>query len=236
MSEAYGKTAAIVLAGGTGTRMGSAVPKQYMPLMGQPVLCYSLQAFENSPLVDEIILVAEKEAEEHLVNFKFDKLRCRVEGGAERFWSVAYGLRACDQDTAYVLIHDGARPLLDEGIIERTLAGAKQAGGAVAAMPVKDTIKRVNAEGFAIETPDRKALWQMQTPQTFSYPLIFSSYNKLVQQSPLPSVTDDAEVAELMSGHQSLMVEGSYRNIKLTTPEDLLIAEAFLKEARPAHP
>lgn len=226
---------AIVLAAGQGKRMQSKVPKQYMTLQGYPVLYHALRAFQQS-FVDEIILVAGADEisycqKEIVDRYNFNKVKKVVSGGKERFHSVYEGLKSCE-NTDYVLIHDGARPLVTEEIMARTLAAAREYGAAVAAMPVKDTIKIADEQGFVADTPSRSSLWMMQTPQTFSCPLIQKAYRILMEQEknghPV-SVTDDAMVLEQISGGRIRLVEGSYENIKITTPSDLKIAEIFLK-------
>lgn len=224
------KYTAIVLAAGVGKRMNSKIQKQYMLLGGKPVLFYALDAFEKSR-VDEIILVVGKGEIEYcrkeiVVKYKFHKVTKIVEGGKERYHSVYEGLKA--MDTAdYVLIHDGARPFLDQQILTRTMEAVKQYQACVVGMPVKDTIKITTEDGFSKETPERKHVWMIQTPQCFSYPLIFDAYQKMLQNEDA-TITDDAMVLEKVKGLPVKMVEGSYRNIKITTPEDLLVAGAYL--------
>ena len=158
-----------------------------------------------------------------------------MEGGAERYDSVYHGLCAIDK-TDYVLIHDGARPFVDNEIILRSMEAAKAYQACVVGMPVKDTIKVIDEKEFAKETPDRETLWMIQTPQAFSYPLIYESYktlhNSLTEAKQSISseeikVTDDAMVVELFSDVSVKLVRGSYQNIKITTPEDLRVAEVF---------
>ena len=224
------KYTAIVLAAGVGKRMNSKIQKQYMLLGGKPVLFYALDAFEKSR-VDEIILVVGKGEIEYcrkeiVEKYKFHKVTKIVDGGKERYHSVYEGLKA--MDTAdYVLIHDGARPFLDQQILTRTMEAVKQYQACVVGMPVKDTIKITTEDGFSKETPERKHVWMIQTPQCFSYPLIFDAYQKMLQNEDA-TITDDAMVLEKVKGLPVKMVEGSYRNIKITTPEDLLVAGAYL--------
>ena len=226
------KYTAIVLAAGVGKRMNSKIQKQYMLLGGNPVLFYALDAFEKSR-VDEIILVVGKGEIEYcrkeiVEKYKFHKVTKIVEGGKERYHSVYEGLKA--MDTAdYVLIHDGARPFLDQQILTRTMEAVKQYQACVVGMPVKDTIKITTEDGFSKETPERKHVWMIQTPQCFSYSLIFDAYQKMLQNEDA-TITDDAMVLEKVKGLPVKMVEGSYRNIKITTPEDLLVAEAYLDD------
>lgn len=234
MSTEKEKNAAIVLAAGSGSRMHSDIPKQYLDLCGKEVLAWSLLAFEKAEEVSEIVLVcSEKDIpfcrESIVEKYGISKVKMIVPGGAERYLSVWAGLQALDTDTDYVLIHDGARPLVDGGIICRTLEKAKIYSASVAAMPVKDTIKVSSSAGFADHTPDRKTLWQVQTPQVFSYGLVYGAYRDLVREGRT-DVTDDAMVVETMRQVRCYLAEGSYRNIKITTPEDLLIARALLDE------
>ncbi|WP_343248314.1 2-C-methyl-D-erythritol 4-phosphate cytidylyltransferase [Diplocloster hominis] len=222
---------AIVLAAGKGKRMGSEIQKQYLLLNGKPMIWYSLDTFQKCELIDEIILVTGAGEEEYcrreiVEKYRFSKVVSVIPGGRERYHSVANGLHAiseCD----YVFIHDGARPFLTGDIIDRVYAAVKKYQACVVGMPVKDTIKVVDSQSFAVDTPDRSALWLIQTPQVFSYELIRKAYDLLLEQGDEAAVTDDAMVAELLLGTRVKLVEGSYRNIKVTTPEDLKIAEAF---------
>lgn len=232
------KTTAIVLAAGQGKRMGSDVAKQFLLLDGKPVLYYSLKNFEES-LVDDVILVTgdgmKDYCRENIVEkYGFQKVRAIVTGGKERYHSVAYGLRAVEAGCDYVLIHDGARPFADPSIIERGVEAVQKYGACVVGMPVKDTIKISDENGFCESTPNRNRVWMIQTPQIFSYPLIHGAYEKLLQEEKHllekgVAITDDAMVAELFTDQKVKFVEGSYQNIKLTTPEDLKVAEVFLK-------
>lgn len=229
------RNTAIVLAAGQGKRMHSKIQKQFMELDGMPVLCYSLRCFQESPLIRDIILVAGEEyvswcKEEIVEKYGFSKVSSVVCGGKERYDSVYEGLRAC-KNTEYVLIHDGARPFIDQEIIERGLAAATQTGASVVGMPSKDTVKIADAEGNVSETPDRSSVWIVQTPQIFQYPLIYGAYTS-IREKDMKGITDDAMVAEHETGVKIRFSEGSYRNIKITTPEDLVIAEAFLRKNR----
>lgn len=221
---------AIVLAAGSGRRMHSDVPKQFLELNGRPVLSYSLAAFQNHPDIDEIVLVTSAGymtfCEEQIVKpFRFDKVKHIVPGGKERTDSVYEGLLAageCD----YVLIHDGARPFLTGEMIDRCIEGAVKHGAAVAAVPSKDTVKLSDENGFVSETPDRNYVWTIQTPQAFSYPLVLKAHEEMYRQGLL-GLTDDASVVERTTGIKVKLVEGSYRNIKITTQEDMRIAAAL---------
>lgn len=229
------KTVAIVLAAGRGKRMQSDVAKQYLLVRNKPVLYYSLKAFQDS-LVDEIILVtAESEIayckDEIVEKYEFSKVSQIVAGGKERYHSVHNGLKAC-KDVDIVLIHDGARPFVDDAIIARNINMVKEYGACVTGMPVKDTIKISDAEGFVQETPRRDLIWAIQTPQTFRYDLIRNAYDTFLNNEEVNcksyNVTDDAMVAELFGGLKVKLVEGSYNNVKITTPEDMVLAEAIL--------
>lgn len=225
---------AVILAGGRGSRMHSDIQKQYMLLDGRPLIAYALEAFERSCADDLVLVTGAGEAEfvqkEILPPLGLTKLRSIVTGGKERYHSVYEGLKAlrnCD----YVLIHDGARPLVTEAVISRAVQAAVQNDACVVGMPVKDTIKVADAHGFAESTPDRSLLWQVQTPQAFAYPLVRGAYDRLMADETLQKgITDDAMVVEHLSGTKVRLVEGSYENLKVTTPEDLVLAEALLKK------
>ena len=224
--ETYG---AVVLAAGKGKRMHSAVQKQFLMLGGKPVIFYSLEQFEQCPFIKEIVLVTGEEEidycrKEIVEKFDFQKVKKIVAGGAERFLSVYNGLKACTCD--FVYIHDGARPFVDQAILERTREDVKRYGACVAGMPVKDTIKISDGDGYADVTPPRSRVWMVQTPQVFAYSCIKDAYDKLIADGRI-DVTDDAMVLECMTGQKTKLTLGSYENIKITTPEDLEIAEVF---------
>ncbi len=225
------KYAAIVLAAGSGKRMNSQVHKQYLIIQDRPVLYYSLKAFEDSA-VDEIVLVVGKGEEEFcrkeiVDKYGISKVKAIVEGGKERYHSVFEGLKQTS-DADYVLIHDGARPFVNQDIIRRCMQEVQKYQVCVVGMPVKDTIKIADEEGYAKQTPDRKNVWMIQTPQTFSYALIYEAYEEMLKTEDT-AITDDAMVLERIKGKKSKLIEGSYRNIKITTPEDLLIANVYLQ-------
>lgn len=225
------KYTAIVLAAGSGKRMNSKVHKQYLIIQDRPVLYYSLKAFEDSA-VDEIVLVVGKGEEkfcrkEIVDKYGISKVKAIVEGGKERYHSVFEGLKQTS-DANYVLIHDGARPFVNQDIIRRCMQEVQKYQACVVGMPVKDTIKIADEEGYAKQTPDRKNVWMIQTPQTFSYALIYEAYEEMLKTEDT-AITDDAMVLERIKGKKSKLIEGSYRNIKITTPEDLLIANVYLQ-------
>lgn len=225
------KYAAIVLAAGSGKRMNSQVHKQYLIIQDRPVLYYSLKEFQDSA-VDEIVLVVGKGEEkfcrkEIVDKYGISKVKAIVEGGKERYHSVFEGLKQTS-DADYVLIHDGARPFVNQDIIRRCMQEVQKYQACVVGMPVKDTIKIADEGGYAKQTPDRKNVWMIQTPQTFSYALIYEAYEEMLKTEDT-AITDDAMVLERIKGKKSKLIEGSYRNIKITTPEDLLIANVYLQ-------
>ena len=226
------KCTAIVLAAGQGKRMGTKVQKQYLEISGKPVLFYSLDVFQKSDIIDDIILVVGENQEEYcreeiVEKFHITKVRKIVNGGAERYHSVWNGLQQITED-GYVFIHDGARPFVTEEILLRAYETVKKEKACVVGMLVKDTIKIADDEGFAKETPNRSHVWMVQTPQVFETFLIKSAYSLLMEQEII-QVTDDAMVVETMLKRNVKLVEGSYENIKITTPEDLKIAEIFVR-------
>lgn len=222
---------AIVLSAGKGSRMNSDVHKQYLMLAGKPVIAYALEAFERSKVNDIILVVGEGEEDycraEIVEKYGLKKVKTIVRGGKERYHSVFQGLKAAGK-TDYVLIHDGARPLLSDAIISRMMEAVRVKHACVAGMHVKDTIKITNDKDEVQMTPERKNVWMVQTPQAFSYPLICDAYEKIMKQEDV-TITDDAMVVEKMCNIPVSLVEGSYTNIKITTPEDIVIAEAILK-------
>lgn len=220
---------AIVLAAGQGKRMGTKIHKQYLLLQDKPVLYYSLKTFQNSDLIDEIYLVTghgeEKYCEETIVKpFGFTKVTHILEGGAERYHSVWNALKHIED--GYVFIHDGARPFISEDIIERAYESVRENDACVIGMPVKDTIKIADDENNVAETPDRSRVWMVQTPQVFNTDLVKEAYRRLMEKENV-AVTDDAMVVETFMEHSVKLVQGSYENIKITTPEDLKIGEVF---------
>lgn len=262
---------AVILAGGSGSRMKSDVAKQFMLLDGKPLLWYSLRAVQQSEIIDDCILVAGRvdadrgPAEELdyvrreiVEKYGFTKVAAIVAGGSERCWSVenamslirdSKGQGGILDKTEYVFIHDSARPFLTEEILRRIYEAVQRYHACVAAMPSKDTVKLADEECFAASTPNRDCVWTIQTPQVFEADLITEAYKRLSLQyrtsdieagtnqattsgvsESRPPVTDDASVVERFTDIKVKLVEGSYRNIKITTPEDMKIAEALLKQ------
>ena len=225
------KYSAVVLAAGSGKRMGLDVKKQYMEMFGKPLLFYTLEAFEKSD-VDEIIVVTAAEdvsyvKEEIIEHFGFQKVSSITIGGKERYHSVYEGLKKCSGD--YVLIHDGARAFVTEEIISRAMEGAKKYKAAVVGMPSKDTVKISDDDGFVLETPDRSNVWVIQTPQAFELQLVKKAYEDILK-GDTTGVTDDAMVVEKMTDQKVKFIEGSYDNIKVTTKEDIFVGENILKK------
>ncbi|MGN8632436.1 2-C-methyl-D-erythritol 4-phosphate cytidylyltransferase [Blautia sp. HCP3S3_G3] len=226
------KCTAIVLAAGQGKRMNSSIQKQFLEIKGYPVLYYSLKCFQDSPLIGEIVLVTSENAvsycrSEIVKKYGFSKVTGIIAGGKERYDSVYAGLLACGE-CEYVFIHDGARPFISEEILERGLTGVQETGACVIGMPSKDTVKIADEDGFVKETPDRKNVWTIQTPQIFSYRLIRDAHES-IRKKDMSAITDDAMVVEQETGVRVRLAEGSYQNIKITTPEDLVVAESFLE-------
>lgn len=235
------KTAAVVLAAGRGTRMKSDIPKQFMPLEGRPVIYYALKVFQDS-FIDEIVLVTDPSEEkfcreEVIEKYGLTKVKKIAYGGSERYYSVANGLSCVSADAEYIFIHDGARPFVTPQILEDAYANVCEHRACVAAMPVKDTIKIADENGFVVSTPRRDRVWQMQTPQVFEASLIRSAYEQLVQEADRltadgVSITDDAMVVEYLMKQPVKLFRASYENIKLTTPEDMLIAAELLRKTQ----
>ncbi|KAG8368946.1 hypothetical protein BUALT_Bualt15G0099200 [Buddleja alternifolia] len=220
----------ILLAGGKGKRMGASMPKQYLPLLGQPIALYSFYTFSKMPQVKEIVVVCDpsyqdifEDAKENIhVDLKF------ALPGKERQDSVYSGLEAIDSNSELVCIHDSARPLVLAGDVAKVLNDGWHIGAAVLGVPAKATIKEANSESFVVKTLDRKTLWEMQTPQVIKPDLLKKGF-ELVNREGL-EVTDDVSIVEHMK-HPVYITEGSYTNIKVTTPDDLLLAERILNTA-----
>lgn len=207
------------------------IDKMFAPLGGLPLLAHCLNSYNESPSVHSISVATSprsvERVKELIIKHDFDKVECVVAGGARRQDSVLNALLNLD-GSDIVLIHDGARPFIDEEVIERAVAVARESAAGTAAVPVKDTIKVVNPDMSVRETPSRESLWAAQTPQSFSYDLIIRSHAQIERD-----VTDDATMVEAV-GHPVKLFMGSYDNIKVTTPEDLHIAEAILRSRREA--
>ena len=263
------RCSAIVLAAGSGRRMGAGPKKQYLELGGKPLVCHALQAFEDSFTEDVVLVVPAEDIDycraEIVERYDFRKVRAVIAGGKERYDSVAAGLRWLDESwgtgtlthfslsgvqssmpkekrvsvpvpadsshsTHLVFIHDGARPFVTQEMLKDLYDAAVVSGAAVAAMPVKNTVKIADAEGYVISTPDRTTLWEMQTPQVFEFQLIHECYEKYLDECVKGTgthftPTDDAQLVERYSDVRVKLVQTSYANLKVTSPEDLLVAE-----------
>jgi 2-C-methyl-D-erythritol 4-phosphate cytidylyltransferase len=220
---------AILLAAGGSTRMG--FPKLHALLNEEPVIAHTIRAFENASCISHIVLVTREQDIDWLQEIcdknGFLKVCAICEGGNSRQQSAANGLQHVPGNTDVVLVHDGARPLVTPAIIEKVVGAVREHGGAAAAVPVKDTIKVTDANGFIQYSPDRSALYQVQTPQGFLLPLYQEALKTALDTGK--EYTDDCQLFE-STGRPVKLVDGSYENLKITTPEDLKIAAALLGE------
>lgn len=224
------KLTAVVPAAGKSQRLKANIPKPYIKIANVPILIYTLRNLEKSPKIDDIILVVQKrflkQSKDLVRKFKIKKVKKIVSGGDTRTKSVSNGLKAAGHTCDLIMIHDGARPFLTEDIIGRSINTAKKYGAAVVAVPVKPTMKILDNKGFVEKTLDRKNIWSIQTPQVFKRELIQKAYT-LAEEAGING-TDDAYLVERL-GKKVKVVQGSYRNIKITTKEDLVFAEGILK-------
>jgi len=221
----------VVAAAGSGRRMGNNVNKQYILLDGQPVLTYCIEVLEKSPLVQDIVIVAREQEiafcqREIVLKYGFKKVKAVIAGGPERQDSVLNGLQALGDDTAWVAVQDGARPFLNEALLTRLVGAAKEFGAAVPGVILHDTIKSVDQELFVMQTMKRGTVAAIQTPQVFDYQKLLAAYKQAREDSFY--ATDDAALYEKYCGPVKV-IPGEVSNIKLTHPEDLILAEAILK-------
>jgi 2-C-methyl-D-erythritol 4-phosphate cytidylyltransferase len=216
------KNAAIIVAGGSGKRFGSKTPKQFLNLQGIPVFLWSVMAFKKTKLFPQIILVAPKERLKKLVPYAKKYSFLLVCGGKERSDSVKAGLKAIDKDTEIVAIHDAARPLISQQVIERSIAGANEYGAVVVSVPARDTIKLASGQKV-IKTIPRDTVWLAQTPQVFKKTILDKAYAKLGRAK----ATDDAQVVE-KAGFKVFVSMGDYSNIKITDKNDFKTAQIAL--------
>ncbi len=227
---------ALIPAAGIGKRMGAAINKQYLLLDDMPIVARTIAVFQGMAAVDAIYLITPAAEipfcrQEVVERYALDKVRQIVAGGAERQYSVLNGIRAIAGIAAaddVILIHDGVRPFIPVPVIEQAIAVASRSAGALVAVPAKDTIKVVEG-GVIRATPPRETLWLAQTPQAFRYGIISEAHERAASDAFLG--TDDASLVERL-GREVEVVLGDYRNIKITTPEDLLLAEAFLQATK----
>lgn len=226
------KIVALILAAGRGRRMGTAKKKPYLLLGGKPVVYHTLFEFETSPLIDEIVLIVGQEevayARSSLVDaFQLTKVSTVVAGGLKRQDSVWEGLKAIKGDGDVVMVHDGVRPFISQALLQKTGRAMEGSGAAIVAVPVKDTIKTVSPQREVLTTLDRKTLWAIQTPQAFRRDILEKAFEKAIGDRFY--ATDDAALVERL-GEKVTIVEGSYENIKITTPEDLVLGETILRK------
>ncbi|KNF07990.1 2-C-methyl-D-erythritol 4-phosphate cytidylyltransferase IspD [Gottschalkia purinilytica] len=220
----------IIVAAGMGKRMKSNINKQYILLKDKPILAYTIDRFDKSSLVDEIIVVTRKEeiayCEKEIVKkYKFKKVTKIIAGGEERQNSVYNGLKETNKICDVVLIHDGVRPFIKNTDIKNNIEGAIEYGACVTGVPVKDTIKVVDEDNNIVDTPNRSKLWAVHTPQSFVYDMIMSAHEESIRRNIF--ATDDSMLVEKL-GYKVKIIHGTYNNIKITTPEDLKFAETIL--------
>ena len=225
------KVTVLVPAAGAGKRMGKAMAKQFLPLGDRPLLAYALLAFQRSPEIDEIIpILSSEDMETCLQNViepnHLTKVKTLVVGGRERQDSVYNGIRKLDQDVQVVLVHDGVRPFVTQAMIAQCVDHARRGECVAVGVPLKDTVKEVDDRGIVQATLERSRLWAVQTPQAFPAGILRQAYEEAYAKRL--SGTDDATLVE-RAGHRVRIIRGSYENIKITTPEDLVLAGEILK-------
>lgn len=224
------KVTALIPAAGIGKRMGKGIAKQFLPLGGKPLLAHTLLVFQQAPEIDEIIPILSPEDREHGLHdvieaYRITKVRTIVAGGRERQDSVSNGIGKLDKDVEIVLIHDGVRPFVTAEMIRECVRLAWEGQCVTVGVPVKDTIKEVDEHGIVQRTLDRSMLWSIQTPQAFPSALLKKAHQDA--RSGKHRGTDDAALVE-RAGYPVRVIRGAYENIKITTPEDLLLAEEIL--------
>ena len=226
------KICALIPAAGKGSRMANSVKKPYLKLAQKPILAHTIQRFEENKVVDAVFVVVNKDdfsdcRTNVLEPYTFTKVQELVAGGETRQMSVYNGVRALAADVDFVVVHDGVRPFVTDKTISACLTAADECGAAVAAVPVKDTIKIADENAFIVETPVRERLWAVQTPQVFRKSLLEEAHQ--IAQAQQLTATDDAALVEQL-GFPVKLVMGSYANLKITTPEDLRVAEVLLRD------
>ena len=226
------RTTAIVPAAGSGSRMNQTISKQYLSISGKPILVRTLELLGQSSLIDALLVVVpgsdvDAVRTEILAPWNLKKVAGILAGGRERQDSVRAGIDALDGETDLVVIHDAVRPFISAELVERCILAGRQDGAATAGVPVKDTVKEVGPEGLILKTCDRSVLWLTQTPQVFRRDIIERAHRDAARDGY--RATDDTALVERL-GYAVRMVPGDYGNIKITTPEDLVIAEALLRQ------
>jgi 2-C-methyl-D-erythritol 4-phosphate cytidylyltransferase len=227
------RVAAVIPAAGLGRRMQQDTPKTYLHLAGKPILIHTLEVFERVPEVHEVLVVVHPEdlefcQEEVIDAYPLKKVLRLVPGGKERQDSVYHALKVLwkqAKELDIILVHDGVRPLVDPVQVGKVVAAARRYGGAILGIPCQDTLKRVNPKGEVLGTVDRRELWQIQTPQAFRAALLWRAYQQAMERGFY--ATDEAALVEAL-GESVVVVPGSPLNLKITTPDDLKIAEAIL--------
>jgi len=225
------KIVALIAAAGLGKRMNAKISKPFIPIFGKPILAYTIEKFEQCKFIEKIYLIVNPEerdfcSKDIILKYNFSKVQELIEGGETRQDSVYNGLKVLGPDTDIVVIHDGVRPLVEKTIIQESIEAAQEYGAAIAAIPLKETVKKSRKDFFINETLNREEIWRAQTPQTFKYDIILSAYHQSYKDKFF--ATDDATIVERY-GHKVKMIIGSEGNIKITTPFDIIIAENFLK-------
>lgn len=223
MNPSTNRFSVVLLGGGTGSRMNTDTPKQFLFLGEKPVICHSLDVLLAMPETIEVIVVCDPAYRHHLESYKEIKWALP---GLRRQDSVYNGLQQVSQNADYVCIHDGCRPFINQDLVRRVFVRAQECGTAAAAMPVRFTVKEINAEGFVTDTPDRSFFWEIQTPQIILKNILEKGFRKSLAEGL--TVTDDTSLAELV-GLPVKLAEGAYTNLKLTTPDDLAVANILLK-------
>jgi 2-C-methyl-D-erythritol 4-phosphate cytidylyltransferase len=225
------KVTVLIPAAVMGKRMGKAVAKQFLPLGDKPLLVHTLLAFQRASQIDEIIPILSKEdmetcLREIIERYHITKVKTLVVGGKERQESVSHGLQKLETDVSIVLVHDGVRPFVTQEMIREVVEHARKGECVTVGVPLKDTVKEVDGQGMVRHTLDRSRLWAIQTPQAFPAKILKHAYEESSRHAAFG--TDDAMLVE-RSGGKVRVIMGSYENIKITTPEDLVLAEEILK-------
>jgi 2-C-methyl-D-erythritol 4-phosphate cytidylyltransferase len=225
------KVTVLIPAAGMGKRMGKAVAKQFLPLGDKPMLAHTLLAFQRSSDIDEIIPILSQEdmetcLREIIEHYHITKVKTLVVGGKERQESVSHGLQKLEKNASIVLVHDGVRPFVTQEMIREVVEHARKGECVAVGVPLKDTIKEVDDQGMVRQTLNRSKLWSIQTPQAFPVKILKHAYEESARHNAFG--TDDAMLVE-RAGGKVRVIMGSYENIKITTPEDLILAEEILK-------
>ena len=223
----------VIVAAGSGSRMGSEIPKQFLEVSGKPILAYTIDKFDSLESVNEIVVVTRSDSivlcGDIVKQYEYKKVKTIIEGGATRQESVYKGLCALGEDSQYVLIHDGARPLISSDAIDRCISSVIKNNACAVGVPLVDTIKYSDTGEYITKTVDRSRLWSIQTPQAFEKELIINYHKKAIEDNF--SATDDCMLLEHY-GEKIALVEGEYENIKITSPIDIFVMEGIINENR----